>query len=92
LKAEQIPSCTHEEEKDESDKDSLFGSDSGTSQACYICLEDFYEGRGEGKVAQPCGHTFCEECWLLWATFLQKMRVVVKCPKCRESVEVVDDW
>jgi hypothetical protein len=76
----------------DAEKDSLFGSDISAMQKCYICLEEFHERRGEGRVMQPCGHILDAECLVHWFGFLQRdLKVEVRCPVCRGLVRGVDD-
>jgi hypothetical protein len=76
----------------DAEKDSLFGSDISATQECYICREEFHEGRGEARVVQPCGHLLDVECLVYWFGFLQSdLKVEVRCPVCRGLVRGVDD-
>jgi hypothetical protein len=42
-------------------------------------------------LAHLCDHMFYAECWGLWAGHLEKMRVVIKCARCRGVVFGVED-
>jgi len=52
---------------------------------CAICHERMRWSGGQ-TVVLNCGHVYCMHCW---QSFLENMRMAVRCPQCKTSVGVV---
>merc|ERR1712142_399356 len=60
------------------------------TEICSICREEW-----EGTLARElnCGHTFHDECLLLWFS-TKRFSVTFSCPFCRDEVNIIDylEW